>query len=60
MMKKGNIKAIRIYVDINYDITCKKLSDADVLKLAKKYILAMSIENPIFAESTAKELGLTF
>jgi hypothetical protein len=55
-----NIKAIRIYVDINYDITCKKLSDADVVKLAQKYILAMSIETPRIAESTAKELGLTF
>ena len=60
-MKKEKMKAIRTYVDINYDITCKKLSDKDVLKLARKYLIALEASgNPRIAKSTAEELGITF
>jgi hypothetical protein len=56
-----NIKAIRVYVDNNYGITCAKLSDADCIKLAQKYLLALSVTgNPRIAKSTATELGITF
>lgn len=55
-----DIKKIRKYVDDHYGITCAKLIDADCIKLAQKYLLAMSIETPRFAKSDAEELGLTF
>ena len=54
-----DIKKIRKFVDDNYGITCKKLIDADVLKLAQKYLLGMSIETPRIAKMHADELGLT-
>ena len=55
------MKAIRVYVDKSYGITCKKLSDGDVVKLARKYLLAVSIGgNPRFAKADAEELGITF
>lgn len=55
-----DIKKIRKFVDSRYGITCAKLIDADVIKLAQKYLLAMSIETPRIAKSEAEELGLTF
>jgi len=58
---KEKMKAIRVYVDKSYGITCKKLSDGDVVKLARKYLLAVSIGgNPRFAKADAEELGITF
>jgi hypothetical protein len=57
---KEKMKQIRAYVDKSYGITCARLTDVDVIKLAQKYLLATSIENPRFAKADAEELGLTF
>ena len=59
MRKK--MKQIRAYVDKSYGITCARLTDVDVIKLAQKYLLAVSIGgNPRFAKADAEELGITF
>lgn len=55
-----DIKKIRKYVDESYGITCAALSDTDVIKLAKKYLLASSLETPMIAKAMAKILGLTY
>jgi hypothetical protein len=54
-----DIKKIRKFVDDNYGITCAKLIDADVIKLAKQYLLGMSIETPRIAKIHADELNLS-
>jgi len=58
MRKK--MKQIRAYVDKSYGITCARLTDVDVIRLAQKYLLATSIENPRIAKAEAEELGITF
>jgi hypothetical protein len=55
-----DIKKIRKFVDKSYYITCAPLSDEDVIRLAQKYLLGMSIETPRIAKAEAEELGLTF
>jgi len=61
MANKIDIKALRKFVDDSYGITCAKLIDADCVKLAQKYLLAVSIGgNPRFAKADAERLGITF
>ena len=61
MAAKIDIKAIRKFVDDSYGITCAKLIDTDCVKLAQKYLLAVSIGgNPRFAKADAERLGITF
>ena len=61
MATKIDIKAIRKFVDDSYGITSAKLIDADCVKLAQKYLLAVSATgNPRFAKADAERLGITF
>jgi len=60
-----DIKAIRKFVDDSYGITSAKLIDddvdADCIKLAQKYLLAVSATgNPRFAKADAERLGISF
>jgi len=56
-----DIKAIRKFVDDSYGITSAKLIDDDVVKLAQKYLLAVSATgNPRFAKADAERLGISF
>ena len=54
-----DIKKIRKYADDSYGIDSSKLSDADVVKIVKKYLIGLSIGgNPRFAKADAKDMGL--
>jgi len=57
--RKGNIRAVRKYVESKYGINAAKLSDEDVTKLAIFFIeVVMLPELPIIAKAEREELGL--
>lgn len=55
-MKKD--KRVRDWVSGYLSIDASKLSDADVLKVAKYILGAMALETPVLASVHRKELGL--
>jgi hypothetical protein len=55
-MKKD--KRIQNWVSSYLNIDASKLSDADVLKVAKHILRVMALETPGLAEIHRKELGL--
>lgn len=57
--RKGNIRAVRNYVESKYGINAAKLSDEDVTKLAIFFIEVVMLPNlPIIAKAEREELGL--
>lgn len=55
-MKKD--KRVQQWVSSYLGIDASKLSDADVLKVAKFLLNAMALETPTLADVQRKELGL--
>ena len=53
-----NITKIREFVAKEFKITVTKLSDDDVIKLAKFALLAMELELPMMAKDNRNSLGL--
>jgi hypothetical protein len=55
-MKKD--KRVRDWVSSYLSIDASKLSDADVLKVAKYLLSVMAQETPVLAEEHRKDLGI--